>query len=191
MIGSRVFSSDGETGRRDAAAAAVCARGGATRIDSSSPFSTSKFDVGQINTLRPATFEVVRVDSGRPVNIGAIVPQRVAAGSAPFEPQAGGGGFSLLPGAPLRAAGDFWTFLSFFFFFFVKIRVILRAFHERAFAASSKDAIIAIRSLIHSFIHSITVPLHGPPSLLSLRTCHSRRYPAKNRRIIQSATHGR
>lgn len=49
----------------------------AWRIVSASPFSTSKFDVGQINTLRPATFEVVPVDSGRPVNIGAIVPQRV------------------------------------------------------------------------------------------------------------------
>lgn len=30
------------------------------------PFPRSKFDVGQINTLRPATFEVVPVDTGDP-----------------------------------------------------------------------------------------------------------------------------
>lgn len=159
MIGSRVFSSDGETGRRDAAAAAVCARGGATRIDSSSPFSTSKFDVGQINTLRPATFEVVRVDSGRPVNIGAIVPQRVAAGSAPFEPQAGGGGFSLLPGAPLRAAGDFWTFLSFFFFFFCKNQG-----HSARVSRESIRGVLKGRYYRHSFAHPFVHSFDHSPS---------------------------
>lgn len=109
---------------------------------SGSPFSTSKFDVGQINTLRPATFEVVPVDSGRPVNIGAIVPQRVVgtfwiSGAVPLPPRCS---------FRITAAGITSGRVP----FLVKIRIILRAFHEKVHRGISKDAIIAIRSLIHS-----------------------------------------
>lgn len=71
---------------------------------SGSPFSTSKFDVGQINTLRPATFEVVLVDSGRPVNIDAIVPQRVGT----FWILGGGSPSSQMP-LPCCRRYNFWT----------------------------------------------------------------------------------
>lgn len=145
------------------------------------PFSTSKFDVGQINTLRPATFEVVRVDSGRPVNIGAIVPQRVVVVGT-FWALGTGGGFPS-PRCPLCAADDFWTFLS-----FVKIGIILRAFHLRA--SRRLKGRYYRHSFAHPFVHSSTVvSLFTVPSLFITRTCHSDRYPAKNRRIIQSAIH--
>lgn len=130
------------------------------------PFSTSKFDVSQINTLKPATFEVVRVDSGRPVNIGAIVPQRVVVVGT-FWILGIGGGFPS-PRCPLCAADDFWTFLS-----FVKIGIILRAFHENIAASQRTLLSPFVRSSIRSFIHD-RIPLHSPESLyhshLSLRS---------------------
>jgi len=90
--------------------------------------------------------------------------------SAPFGPQALGAGFSS-PRCPLRAADDFWMFLS-----FVKIKFILRTFHENI-RGISKDA-IAIRSLIH-FIRGRFSPLYSPkPLSLALE-------PVKNRQIIQ------
>lgn len=128
------------------------------------PFSTSKFDVGQINTLRPATFEVARVDSGRPVNIGAIVPQRVAVVGT-FWAQGTRGRFPSSPRCPLRAAGDFWTFLS-----FVKIEIILRAFHE-SIAASQRTLLSPfVSSSIPSFIRGRIVSLLTISLSLALAT---------------------
>lgn len=128
-------SDDTKPGRRGAAMAAH-----------RSPFSTSKFDVGQINTLRPATFEVVPVDSGRPVNIGAIVPQRVV-GTFWIS-----GAVSLLPGAPsvLLPVTSGRSFPC--------KNQDHSARVSRKYRGISKDAIIAIRSLIHSFIHSRSYP---------------------------------
>lgn len=127
-------------------------------------FSTSKFDVGQINTLRPATFEVVPVDSGRPVNIGPIVPYSGLPSSAPFGPRAPGA-VSLLPGAPhSRAAGDFWTFLS-----FVEIGIILRTFHE-SISRRLKGRYYR-HSFAHPFIYSTAVvSLFTVPSLSPYHT---------------------